>query len=81
MDAPPPSKLHLALHVGVFMYQLTTTTTMTLAHWVIFIISARVHKTFLKIVHIFVEQCAPAFLVQFHNYNSNIKQASSCLKR
>ena len=30
MDAPNPSKFHLALHVGVFMYQLTTTTTMTL---------------------------------------------------
>ena len=71
MDAPNPSKFHLALHVGVFMYQLTTTTTMTLAHWVIFIISARVYKTFLKIVDI----------VQLQNYNSNIKQASSCLKR
>ena len=78
---PPPSKLHLALHVGVFMYQLTTTRTMTLAHWVIFIISARVYKTFLRIVDIFAQQCAPAFLVQLHNYNSNIKQASSCLKR
>ena len=80
MDAPPPpSKLHLALHVGVFMYQLTTT--MTLAHWVIFIISARVYKTFLKIVDIFPQHCAPVFTVQLHNYNSNIKQASSCLQR
>ena len=69
MDAPNPSKFHLALHVSVFMYQLTTTTTMTLAHWVIFIISARVYKTFLKIVDIFAQQCAPAlnFLVQLHN--------------
>ena len=81
MDAPNPSKFHLALHVGVFMYQLTTTKTMTLAHWVIFKISAMVYKTFLKIVDIFAQQCAPAFFVQLHNYNSNIKQASSCLKR
>ena len=62
------------------MYQLTTTT-MTLAHWVIFIISARVYKTFLKIVDIFAQQCAPGFISQLHNYKSNIKQASSCLQR
>ena len=78
MDAPPPSKLHLALHVGVYMYQLTTTTTMTLTNWVI---SARVYKTFLKIVDIFAQQCAPVFIAQLHNYKSNIKQASSCLQR